>query len=156
MELFEELGLSDSLLKSVQDLGFEEPTPVQKDIIPLVMQEDADVIVLSQTGTGKTAAFGLPLLSLLDFSSKKTQALILCPTRELCMQITRDLEAFSKYIKKGQITAVYGGAPIVKQIKSLEKGSQIIVGTPGRMIDLIKRKKIHLETIDYLVLDEAD
>src|SRR5690625_2489562 len=156
MELFEELGLSDSLLKSVQDLGFEEPTPVQKDIIPLVMQEDADVIVLSQTGTGKTAAFRLPLLSMLDFSSKDTQALILCPTRELCMQIARDITSFAKYLKKVNVTAVYGGASIVNQMKELKKGSQIIVGTPGRMIDLIRRRKINLEKIDYLVLDEAD
>ncbi len=156
MELFEELGLSDSLLKSVQDLGFEEPTPVQKDIIPLVMKEDADVVVLSQTGTGKTAAFGLPLLSMLDFSSKDTQALILCPTRELCMQIARDITSFAKYLKKVNVTAVYGGASIVNQMKELKKGSQIIVGTPGRMIDLIRRKKINLKKIDYLVLDEAD
>lgn len=156
MQLFEKLGLQDPLVKAIADLGFEAPTPVQEKVIPTLLEETSDVVALSQTGTGKTAAFGLPLLSLLDFSVAETQALILCPTRELCMQITRDLEAFAKYLPKVNITAVYGGASIVVQIQSLKKGSQIIVGTPGRMMDLVKRKKVHLEKINYLVLDEAD
>lgn len=156
MQLFEKLGLQKPLIEAIADLGFEAPTPVQEKVIPILLEETSDVVALSQTGTGKTAAFGLPLLSLLDFNVPATQALILCPTRELCMQITRDLEAFAKHLKKVNITAVYGGASIVNQIQSLKKGSQIVVGTPGRMLDLIKRKKVHLENIEYLVLDEAD
>ncbi len=156
MQLFEKLGLQDPLVKAIADLGFEVPTPVQEKVIPTLLEESSDVVALSQTGTGKTAAFGLPLLSLLDFSLANAQALILCPTRELCMQITRDLEAFAKYLPKVHITAVYGGASIVVQIQSLKRGSHIIVGTPGRMMDLVKRKKVHLEKINYLVLDEAD
>ena len=156
MHLFENLGLSKPLIKAVAELGFETPTPVQEKVIPLLLNETADLVALSQTGTGKTAAFGLPLLSLLDPAEKQTQALILCPTRELCMQITRDLEAFAAHLKKVSITAVYGGASIVQQIQQLKSGSQIIVGTPGRMVDLIKRKKLHLDAIGHLVLDEAD
>lgn len=136
MNLFENLGLTEPLIRAVSDLGFETPTPVQEEIIPLLLKEASDVVALSQTGTGKTAAFGLPLLSLLDFSSKDTQALILCPTRELCMQIAGDIGKYAKYAKHVNITAVYGGASIQNQILSLRKGSQIIVGTPGRMLEV--------------------
>lgn len=156
MYLFEDLGLNLSLARAVAELGFEKPTPVQEKVIPRLLKEDSDMVALSQTGTGKTAAFGLPLLSLLDFAAVHPQALILCPTRELCMQIARDLNSYSKYLDRVSVTAVYGGASIVSQIKDLKKGSQIIVATPGRMVDLINRKRVHLEKIRYVVLDEAD
>src|SRR5690625_259294 len=156
MYSFDDLGLPQPLIRAIAALGFDSPTPVQEKVIPLLLGKSTDVVTLSQTGTGKTAAFGLPLLSRLDISSPQTQGLILCPTRELCMQIASDLEAFSKYLKKVNITAVYGGASISQQIQSLKKGSQVVVGTPGRMLDLIRRKKINLTHIDYLILDEAD
>lgn len=156
MSSFETLGLSSPLLKAIDDMGFEEPTPVQSKVIPSLLEGNTDVVALSQTGTGKTAAFGLPLLSLLDFNSRDSQALILCPTRELCIQIARDLQNFSKYIPEVNVAAIYGGANIRNQILEIQKGAQIIVGTPGRMIDMIQRKKVRLSTIRYVVLDEAD
>lgn len=153
---FESLGLNKPLLKAVDDMGFEEPTPVQAKVIPALLEGDTDLVALSQTGTGKTAAFGLPLLSLLDFEISDTQALILCPTRELCMQIARDLQDYSKYVPEVNVAAIYGGASIRNQILEVQKGTQIIVGTPGRMIDMIHRKKVKLSKVKYVVLDEAD
>jgi ATP-dependent RNA helicase DeaD len=156
MSNFSALGLSEPILKGILDLGFETPTPVQEKAIPILLKDKTDLVALAQTGTGKTAAFGLPLLSVLDFSNKDTQSLILCPTRELCMQITRDLGTFAKYLKTPRIIAVYGGASIEAQIRDLKTGAHIIVATPGRLVDLINRKKINLQTVTNLVLDEAD
>ncbi len=153
---FSELGLRNKILKSIDDLGFENPTPIQKEAIPFVISEETDLIALAQTGTGKTAAFGLPIIQKVDDNKTQTQSIILCPTRELCLQITKDLETYSKYIKKLKITAVYGGANIQTQIRSLKSGSQIVVGTPGRVIDLINRKKLNLRNVEFVVLDEAD
>jgi len=156
MKNFESLGLSPGLVESVTLLGFETPTPIQEKAIPVLMKGNQDFVGLAQTGTGKTAAFGLPLLELVDDSSKFTQALILAPTRELTLQITSDLENFSEKFKRFNITAVYGGASISEQIRKVKRGAQIIVATPGRLIDLIDRKAISLATIQYVVLDEAD
>ncbi len=156
MSTFSELGLSESLLKVLPELGFENPSPIQQKSIPSLAGELTDFIGLAQTGTGKTAAFGLPLLDHIDENDRATQALILAPTRELCQQITAQLVAFAKYLPKLHIQAVYGGAPIVPQIKALKAGVQIVVATPGRLIDLIERKAVKLETIDFVVLDEAD
>jgi ATP-dependent RNA helicase DeaD len=156
MQTFEALGLSSQLLKSVEQLGFTNPTPIQEKAIPVLLQGTKDFIGLAQTGTGKTAAFGLPLLQLVQPQSSKPSALIICPTRELCLQITADLKKFQQSTGSLQITAVYGGASIVLQIKDLKRGTQIVVATPGRLIDLIERKAINLEFIEYVVLDEAD
>lgn len=156
MQTFEALGLSSQLLKSVEQLGFTNPTPIQEKAIPVLLQGTKDFIGLAQTGTGKTAAFGLPLLQLVQPQSAKPSALIICPTRELCLQITADLKKFQQSTGALQITAVYGGASIVLQIKDLKRGTQIVVATPGRLIDLIERKAINLEYIEYVVLDEAD
>jgi len=156
MSTFSELGLSEPLLKVLPELGFESPSPIQQKSIPLLTGEKSDFIGLAQTGTGKTAAFGLPLLEHVDSSDLTTQALILAPTRELCQQITAQLVAFAKYYPKIRIQAVYGGASIVPQIKAIKAGTQIIVATPGRLIDLIDRKVVKIETIDIVVLDEAD
>ena len=153
---FNELGLNQDLLKAVADLGFENPTPIQEKTIPALLTEDADIVALAQTGTGKTAAFGLPLLGKINSNSKKTQALILAPTRELCVQIAGDLKNFSKYVLGLHVLPVYGGAAIVNQIKDLKKGIQIVVATPGRLVDLIERKAIQLNEIQYVILDEAD
>lgn len=154
--IFSDLGLKDEIQKAIQDLGFTEPTPIQKETIPYLINEDKDLIALAQTGTGKTAAFGLPVIEKIENDRKIPQAIILCPTRELCLQITKDMNSFAKYMKGVRITAVYGGANIQTQIKAISAGSQIIVGTPGRVIDLIKRKKLRLSDIDIVVLDEAD
>ncbi len=156
MKNFETLGLSPGLVKSVQVLGFETPTPIQEQAIPVLLKGDKDFVGLAQTGTGKTAAFGLPLLELVDEASKSTQALVLAPTRELGMQITSDLENFAEKFKSFNIVAVYGGASISEQIRKVKRGAQIIVATPGRLIDLIDRKAISLSTIKYVILDEAD
>ena len=153
---FSDIGLDKNIQKGIADLGFENPTPIQYEVIPFLLSEERDLIGLAQTGTGKTAAFGLPIIQQIETKSKQTAAIILCPTRELCLQITKDLESYAKYIKGLKITAVYGGANIQTQIKSLNSGSQIVVGTPGRVIDLIKRKKLKLGHIEYVVLDEAD
>ncbi len=153
---FSEIGLNDEILKAITDLGFEEPTPIQQESIPFVLSEETDLIALAQTGTGKTAAFGLPVIQKIDSGKTQTQSIILCPTRELCLQITKDLETYSKYIKKLKITAVYGGTNIQTQIRALNSGSQIVVGTPGRVIDLINRKKLKLKDVEFVVLDEAD
>ncbi|HEY8935453.1 MAG TPA: DEAD/DEAH box helicase [Cyclobacteriaceae bacterium] len=156
MNTFEALGLSKGLAESVAALGFEVPTPIQEKAIPVLLQGNRDFVGLAQTGTGKTAAFGLPLLDLVDEKLKDTQALVLAPTRELGLQITNDLENFSDKFKRFNIVAVYGGSSIVDQIRKIKKGAQIIVATPGRLIDLIGRKAINLSTIRYVVLDEAD
>ena len=154
--LFSEINLKKDIQKAIIDLGFSEPTPIQKEVIPLLIKEEIDLIALAQTGTGKTAAFGLPIIEKIEIKKNIPQSIILCPTRELCLQITKDIEAYSKYLKDIKITAVYGGANIQSQIRSLNSGSQIVVGTPGRVIDLIKRKKLKLQHIDLVVLDEAD
>jgi ATP-dependent RNA helicase DeaD len=153
---FEEMGFTPGILKAVQELGFEQPMPVQEKVIPLMLGEDEDIIALAQTGTGKTAAFGLPLVQMTDTESNATQALILCPTRELCMQITGDLTDYARYTGKLRILAVYGGASIDNQIRELKKGVHIIVATPGRLIDLIGRKAARLSSVSTVILDEAD
>ncbi len=153
---FEEMGFTPGILKSIEELGFDSPMPVQEKVIPLMLDGERDIIALAQTGTGKTAAFGLPLVMTTDTGIDDTQALILCPTRELCMQITEDLNSFAKHTGQLKILAVYGGASIEQQIKALKKGAQIIVATPGRLIDLIGRKAAKLEKVHTVVLDEAD
>lgn len=156
MQNFSELGLSEEILKAVSDLGFEKPSPIQEKVIPILLESDTDLIATAQTGTGKTAAFGLPIISNLDTNSKNIQAFILSPTRELCLQITRDLETYAKYTKGVSVLAVYGGASIETQISALKRGCQIVVATPGRAKDLILRKKLNLENTQKLILDEAD
>lgn len=153
---FEALGLHENLLKAVADLGFTEPTPIQEKAIPVLLAGTKDLIGLAQTGTGKTAAFGLPLLQLVDGNQKHPQALIICPTRELCLQIVSDIDKFKTHIPKINTVAVYGGSSISMQIRDIKRGPQIVVATPGRLIDLIERKAIHLDKIHYVVLDEAD
>lgn len=156
MKSFESLGLSGALVQSVLQIGFETPTPIQEQAIPVLLTGNRDFVGLAQTGTGKTAAFGLPLLELVDDKSRDTQALVLAPTRELGLQITADLENFSEKFKAFNIVAVYGGASISEQIRKVKKGAQIIVATPGRLIDLVDRKAINLSTVRYVVLDESD
>ena len=153
---FSETGLSKNIQKAIIDLGFETLTPIQQEVIPYLLENETDLIALAQTGTGKTAAFGLPVLHKIDVERKLPQAIILCPTRELCLQIAKDMESYAKYTKGLKITAVYGGASIIPQIKSLKSGTQIVVGTPGRVIDLINRKSLKLQNIEFVVLDEAD
>ena len=153
---FEELGFTPGILKAIQELGFEQPMPVQEKVIPLLLGEEGDIIALAQTGTGKTAAFGLPLVQTTDTELNITQALILCPTRELCMQITGDLTDYARYTGKLRILAVYGGASIDNQIRELKKGVHIIVATPGRLIDLIGRRAAKLSGVKTVILDEAD
>ncbi len=153
---FEELGIEAGLLQSVTALGFTEPTPIQEQAIPILLAGTKDFIGLASTGTGKTAAFGLPLLQLVDKDQRFPQALIICPTRELCIQITEDLKKFKKHQPGTNVTPVYGGTSISMQIRDLKKGTHIVVATPGRLIDLIERKAIDLSQIHYVVLDEAD
>ncbi len=153
---FEALGIEESLLQGINALGFTEPTPIQEKAIPILLSGTKDFVGLAQTGTGKTAAFGLPLLQLVDSEARHPQALVVCPTRELCMQITKDIANFSLHKKSIRSVAVYGGASIGDQIRDLKRGVQIVVATPGRLIDLIERKAINLENINYIVLDEAD
>jgi ATP-dependent RNA helicase DeaD len=156
MKKFTELGINDNILKGISALGFDQPTPVQEKVIPLMLEKQIDLVSLAQTGTGKTAAFGIPLIQWANPSKHHTQGLVLCPTRELCVQVARDLESFAKYIPKMNILAVYGGARIDQQINSLRKGVQIIVATPGRLKDLLNRKAVDLSRINYVVFDEAD
>jgi ATP-dependent RNA helicase DeaD len=156
MNLFEGLGLNEHLVHAIADLGFETPTPIQEKAIPILLSGTTDFVGLAQTGTGKTAAFGMPLLQLIDASKKYPQALIVCPTRELCLQICNDLQDFKKYLRGAVAEPVYGGASIVMQIRALKKGVHIVVATPGRLIDMIERKAIDLEKVKYVVLDEAD
>lgn len=156
MNLFTETSLSPEILKAVGELGFVSPTEIQKQTIPFISSDIRDLIALAQTGTGKTAAFSLPILDMIDDGSRKIQLLVLCPTRELCLQITKDIKNYSKYLPNIKTTAVYGGSSIMDQIRSLREKPQIIVGTPGRVIDLINRKALDFSEIHWLVLDEAD
>ena len=156
MKTFEELGVSEEIRKAIEELGFENPMPVQEEVIPYLLGNRNDVIALAQTGTGKTAAFGIPILQKIDPKSRDTQALVLSPTRELCLQIADDLRDFSKYMKGVNVVAVYGGTSIENQIHALRHGAQIIVATPGRLIDLMHRGKAKLEMVNNVVLDEAD
>ena len=153
---FKELGLREEIITAVDELGFEEAMPIQEKSIPFIKNESKDLVALAQTGTGKTAAFGLPILDSIDENQRATQALVIAPTRELCVQISNDLKNFSKHIKGMKIVPVYGGENIITQLRQLDVTPQIVVATPGRLIDLMKRKKVDLSGIRYLVLDEAD
>ncbi|MES0490509.1 MAG: DEAD/DEAH box helicase, partial [Leptospirales bacterium] len=156
MVTFDKMGLSPELLKGVTEAGFEKPTPVQEKAVPFLIKNRRDLIGLAQTGTGKTAAFGLPIIDDVDPSNKTPQSLVLCPTRELCLQITTEFKKFAKYKTGVSIVGVYGGAPIDAQLRALSKGAHIVVATPGRMLDIIRRKRIVLTNINRVVLDEAD
>jgi ATP-dependent RNA helicase DeaD len=156
LKTFEELGVSEQIRHAIEELGFEQPMPVQEEVIPYLLGTRNDVIALAQTGTGKTAAFGIPLLQRVDVRSHQTQAIVLCPTRELCLQIADDLNDFSKYIEGIRVVPVYGGTDIVPQIRALKKGVHIIVATPGRLIDLMEREVAQLNAVFNVVLDEAD
>jgi len=156
MATFEELGLGENSLKAIKDMGFETPSEVQEKAIPLLLENDTDIVSLAQTGTGKTAAFGFPLVEKVDAESRTTQGLILSPTRELCLQITNELKNYSKYVKGLNVVAVYGGASIQDQARQIKRGAQIIVATPGRMGDMIRRGMVDIRKIDICVLDEAD
>ncbi|MCD6121504.1 MAG: DEAD/DEAH box helicase [Spirochaetales bacterium] len=153
---FSDFGLSDALLRAVDELEFKEPTPIQEKVIYNLLNDERDIVGLAQTGTGKTAAFGLPLIERTDAKDKSVQSLVLCPTRELCLQITRDMKDFARYVDNVRITPVYGGASIVQQIRDLKRGTQIIVATPGRLLDLIRRNAADVGVISHLILDEAD
>src|SRR6201994_562867 len=156
MMTFEGLGLDARLVQATDALGYKNPTPIQEQAIPVLLSGTKDLVGLAQTGTGKTAAFGLPLLHLVDAALRYPQALVVCPTRELCLQIVSELELFKKFMPAMHVIAVYGGAYVWLQIRDLKRGVQIVVATPGRLIDLIERKAINLEQISYVVLDEAD
>ncbi len=156
MMTFEGLGLDPRLVQATDSLGFTTPTPIQEQAIPVLLSGTKDLVGLAQTGTGKTAAFGLPLLQLINSENRYPQALVVCPTRELCIQIVSEVELFKKFLPRTQVLAVYGGTPIGGQIRELKKGVQVVVATPGRLIDLIERKAIDLGQIQYVVLDEAD
>ena len=156
MNSFDDLGLNEELLKAIADLGYEQPTDIQKKAIPSLLSQETDMVALAQTGTGKTAAFGMPVLQKLDSASRTVQCLILAPTRELCLQISQELRHYSKYIKGLQIVSVYGGASITQQAKEIKSGAQIAVATPGRLKDMIQRKLIDISKIEYCILDEAD
>jgi ATP-dependent RNA helicase DeaD len=156
LKTFEELGVSEQIRHAIEELGFEQPMPVQEEVIPYLLGTRNDVIALAQTGTGKTAAFGIPLLQRVDVRSHQTQAIVLCPTRELCLQIADDLNDFAKYIEGIRVVPVYGGTDIVPQIRALKKGVHIIVATPGRLIDLMEREVAQLNAVFNVVLDEAD
>jgi ATP-dependent RNA helicase DeaD len=156
MSKFESLGLQKSLLSAITDLGFENPSEVQEKAIPILLEDETDLVALAQTGTGKTAAFGFPLIQKIDAASRTTQGLILSPTRELCLQITNEMKLYSKYEKGVNIVAIYGGASISDQARQIKKGAQIVVATPGRMKDMIGRRMVDISKIDYCILDEAD
>ena len=157
MNNFKEIDLTPELLRAIDDLQFEKPMPVQAEVIPYLLKDDSgDMIVLAQTGTGKTAAYGLPLLQKINENSRKTQVLILCPTRELCIQVADDIISYGIYMKKVKVAAIFGGASIERQIKILQSGAQVICATPGRLLDLLRRKETDLSTVSFLVLDEAD
>jgi ATP-dependent RNA helicase DeaD len=153
---FDELGLQKRLLKAINALGFEQPTPIQEEVITTLLTTSTDLVGLAQTGTGKTAAYGLPLLQQVDFKHPAPQGLIICPTRELCVQITSDLTKFARFLQNAQFVAVYGGSSMAQQIRTLKKGAQVIVATPGRLLDLIRRKAVKTADIRICVLDEAD
>ena len=156
MKTFEELGVSPEIRKAIEEMGYENPMPVQEEVIPYLLGENNDVVALAQTGTGKTAAFGLPLLQQIDVKNRVPQSLILCPTRELCLQIAGDLNDYSKYIDGLKVLPVYGGSSIDSQIRTLKRGVHIIVATPGRLLDLMERKTVSLSTVHNIVMDEAD
>ncbi|WP_055448495.1 DEAD/DEAH box helicase [Lacinutrix mariniflava] len=156
MSTFQDLGLNDLLLQGITDLGFEKPSEVQEKAIPILLEEETDLVALAQTGTGKTAAFGFPMLQKIDVSSRTTQGLILSPTRELCLQIANEMKAYGKHLKGLNVVAIYGGSSITDQAREVKRGAQIIVATPGRMKDMIKRRLVDITKIQYSVLDEAD
>ncbi|MBV7268648.1 DEAD/DEAH box helicase [Winogradskyella luteola] len=156
MSTFQELGLNEDLLNAITDLGFTKPSEVQEKAIPILLEEERDLVALAQTGTGKTAAFGFPMLQKIDVDSRTTQGLILSPTRELCLQIANELKQYGKYCKGLNVVAIYGGASITEQARQVKRGAQIIVATPGRMKDMISRKLVDISKIQYSVLDEAD
>jgi ATP-dependent RNA helicase DeaD len=156
MKTFEELGIAPAILKAISDLGFEQPMPVQEEVIPFLLGDDNDVIALAQTGTGKTAAYGLPIIQKIEVSAHYPQALVLCPTRELCLQIADDLNEYSKYIDELKVLPVYGGSSIESQIRTLKRGVHIVVATPGRLLDLMNRRCVDLSTVRSVILDEAD
>ena len=156
MGTFQDLGLNEDLLHAITDLGFTQPSEVQHKAIPILLEEDRDLVALAQTGTGKTAAFGFPMLQNIDIASRTTQALILSPTRELCLQIANELQLYGKYCQGLNVVAIYGGASVTEQAKQIKKGAQIVVATPGRMKDMISRKLVDISKIQYSVLDEAD
>lgn len=153
---FTELNLDARVLKAIEELGFEYPTPIQEKVIPKIIENTGDIVGLAQTGTGKTAAFSLPVLEKIDTDQRGAQALVLCPTRELCLQIARDVESYTKYINSFRVAAVYGGSAYGPQIKELKAGAQFVIATPGRLVDLIEKGKVDFENLKYLVLDEAD
>ena len=153
---FEELGVCKPILDAIEEMGFVAPMPIQEAVVPFLLNENRDIIALAQTGTGKTAAYGIPLLQTIDVNRVEPQAVILCPTRELCLQISEDLKGFSKYVDKLFILPVYGGSSIESQIKSLKRGVHVIVATPGRLIDLMERKVADLKSVTHIILDEAD
>ncbi len=156
MNTFQQLGLNDDLLRAITDLGFENPSDIQSKAIPALLEQDTDLVALAQTGTGKTAAFGFPMLQKIDIESRTTQGLILSPTRELCLQITNELKLYGKYCKGLNVVAIYGGSSISEQAREVKRGAQIIVATPGRMKDMISRNMVDISKIEYAVLDEAD
>lgn len=156
MNKFEQLGLNEELLMAIEDMGFETPSEVQEKAIPVLLADNTDMVALAQTGTGKTAAFGFPLIQKIDASDKTTQGLILSPTRELCLQIANELKNYSKHVKGLRVAAIYGGASITDQARDVKKGAQIIVATPGRMQDMINRRMVNITQIEYCILDEAD
>lgn len=156
METFAEAGLRSEILQAIEEMGFEKPTPIQQKAIPALLEDNRNLIALAQTGTGKTAAFGLPLIQKLDPQARKPQAIILSPTRELCIQIHKELEKYSKYLKGLHMVAVYGGSSIDTQIRAIRQGCHVVVGTPGRTLDLIRRGKLALGSIETVILDEAD
>ncbi|MBR0072820.1 MAG: DEAD/DEAH box helicase, partial [Bacteroidales bacterium] len=153
---FEELGIEGRLLKAITEMGFEKPMPVQEQVLPLLLTQTTDLVALAQTGTGKTAAFGLPAIQRLDISTSQTEVLILSPTRELCLQIAKDLKLYSKYVQGCSVVAVYGGASIEMQKKDLKNGAKIVVATPGRIHDMVRRHYVDLSQVKVVVLDEAD
>ena len=156
MTKFEALGLQKSLLDAIADMGFETPSEVQEKAIPILLESDTDLVALAQTGTGKTAAFGFPLIQKIDSNSRTTQGLILSPTRELCLQITNEMQSYAKYERNINVVAIYGGASITEQARQIKRGAQIVVATPGRMKDMINRRLVDISKIDYCILDEAD
>jgi ATP-dependent RNA helicase DeaD len=156
MKTFDELAIAPEIIRAIVEMGFEKPMPVQEQVIPHLLNKETDIIALAQTGTGKTAAFGLPVIQQIDLKINQPQVLIMCPTRELCMQITGDLTDFSKYIGGLRVLPVYGGSSMETQIRGLQKGVHIIVATPGRLIDLIGRRVVNLKNISKVILDEAD
>src|SRR5690606_17150890 len=156
MTAFKDLGLEENLLKAISDMDFEHPSEVQKKAIPILLERENDMVSLAQTGTGKTAAFGFPMLQKIDVNSRTTQGLILSPTRELCLQIANEMVNYGKYLPGLNVVAVYGGASITDQARQLKRGAQVIVATPGRMKDMISRGMVDISKIEYCVLDEAD